>query len=231
MGLEIINQLKKKKNLTNEELSQLSGVPLGTLGKITSGVTKDPKLETLKALARVLGCTLEDFDDNKKDHLSSEEKTILKKYRVLDEHGKEIVGYILNKEYERILSYEDESQTEFTSISLYDMPASAGTGVFLDSNNYEMIDVPLNNITASASFAVRVKGDSMEPQYKDGDIVFVKIQPSVLEGEIGIFILNGEGYIKKCGNGRLISLNEKYNDIVLNDYDELYCKGKVIGKL
>jgi len=46
MGLEIINQRKKKKKLTNEELSVLSGVPKGTIDKITSGATKDPKLES-----------------------------------------------------------------------------------------------------------------------------------------------------------------------------------------
>lgn len=63
MGLEKINQLKKQKKLTNEELAALSGVPKGTIDKITSGATKDPKLETLKALARVLGCSLADFDD------------------------------------------------------------------------------------------------------------------------------------------------------------------------
>ena len=63
MGLEIINQLKKQKRMTNEDLALLSGVPKGTIDKITSGVTKDPKLETLKALARVLGCSLSDFDD------------------------------------------------------------------------------------------------------------------------------------------------------------------------
>ncbi len=63
MGLEKIAELKKKLGLTNEELSRLSGVPKGTIDKILSGVTKDPKLETLKAIARVLGCTLDDFDD------------------------------------------------------------------------------------------------------------------------------------------------------------------------
>ncbi len=71
MGLEIINQRKKMKKLTNEELSVLSGVPKGTIDKITSGATKDPKLETLKALARVLDCSLSDFDDSKKN-LSAE---------------------------------------------------------------------------------------------------------------------------------------------------------------
>lgn len=63
MGLEKINEYKKRLGLTTEELSRLSGVPVGTLNKILSGATKDPKLETLKAIARVLGLTLNDFDD------------------------------------------------------------------------------------------------------------------------------------------------------------------------
>ncbi len=63
MGLEKINEYKKRIGLTTEELSKLSGVPVGTLNKILSGATKDPKLETLKAIARVLGLTLNDFDD------------------------------------------------------------------------------------------------------------------------------------------------------------------------
>lgn len=64
MGLEKINEYKKKMGLTTEELSKLSGVPIGTLNKILSGATKDPKLETLKAIAKVLGLTLNDFDDD-----------------------------------------------------------------------------------------------------------------------------------------------------------------------
>ncbi|WP_312432716.1 helix-turn-helix domain-containing protein [Lacrimispora sp.] len=64
MGLEKIHEYKKKLGLTSAELSEISGVSLGTLNKILSGATKDPKLETLKAIARVLGLSLDDFDDN-----------------------------------------------------------------------------------------------------------------------------------------------------------------------
>lgn len=63
MGLEKIVEYKKKLGMTTEELSEKSGVPIGTLNKILSGATKDPKLETLKAIARVLGLSLDDFDD------------------------------------------------------------------------------------------------------------------------------------------------------------------------
>ena len=67
MGLDKIAIYKKKLNMTTEELSERSGVPVGTLNKILSGATKDPKLETLKAIAKVLGLTLNDFDDELSD--------------------------------------------------------------------------------------------------------------------------------------------------------------------
>ena len=54
MGLEKIAEYKKKMGLTTDELSQKSGVPIGTLNKILSGATKDPKLETLKSIAKFL---------------------------------------------------------------------------------------------------------------------------------------------------------------------------------
>lgn len=65
MGLEKIDIFKKERGLTNEELSKLSGVPKATIDKITSGATKDPKLETIKALVYCLGHTLDDLDDTK----------------------------------------------------------------------------------------------------------------------------------------------------------------------
>lgn len=64
MGLERIDQLKKERGWTNEQLATLSGVPKGTIDKITAGATKDPKLETIKAIARALECNISEFDDN-----------------------------------------------------------------------------------------------------------------------------------------------------------------------
>ena len=63
MGLEKIEEYKRRLGMTTAALAEKSGIPKGTLDKVLSGVTKDPKLETLKAIARVLGCTLADFDD------------------------------------------------------------------------------------------------------------------------------------------------------------------------
>jgi transcriptional regulator with XRE-family HTH domain len=63
MGLERINELRKQKRLNISELAARSGVPFGTISKICSGKTKDPQLETLKAIARVLDISIGEFDD------------------------------------------------------------------------------------------------------------------------------------------------------------------------
>lgn len=85
MGLEIISLLKKKLGLTTQQLSEMSGVPVGTLNKILNGTTLDPKLETLKALAKVLGCSLDDFDDKKQ---TNKQKIIISIFEKLNDIGK-----------------------------------------------------------------------------------------------------------------------------------------------
>lgn len=111
---------------------------------------------------------------------------------------------------------------------------SAGTGFELDEgDNWETIEIPDTPDARKADFAITIKGNSMEPIYFDGDIVLVKQQPTVELGEIGIFNIEDNGYIKKYGGDRLISLNAEYDDIILSDYDEdrIHCFGKVIGRV
>ena len=83
----LIQQKRRQAGLTIDELSERSGVPKGTLNKIINGVTRDPQLETVKALARALDCTLEDFDDSPRPRtLTQPEYALIQKYRRLDEH-------------------------------------------------------------------------------------------------------------------------------------------------
>lgn len=61
MGLEKIKEYKNQKGYTTKQLSELSGVPLGTINKIISGTTKNPQLAALSAIADALGCSVEEF--------------------------------------------------------------------------------------------------------------------------------------------------------------------------
>ena len=71
----------------------------------------------------------------------------------------------------------------------------------------------------------------MTPLFTDGQTVYVRQQQELENGDIGIFVLNGEAFCKKLDseNERLISLNPKYPPIVLGDYSDLRVVGKVVG--
>lgn len=127
---------------------------------------------------------------------------------------------------------EDEAdEDDYIYLDFPDLPVSAGTGIYLHDDHAEQIKVPANSKTLRANYALRVAGDSMEPRFHNGDIVLVETQPSVEIGEVGIFILNDEAYIKKYGGDCLISLNPKYEDIPIYTNDSFYCKGRVFAKL
>ncbi len=116
----------------------------------------------------------------------------------------------------------------------FSLPASAGRGIPLDGCEEEVIAVPVSALVPKADYVIRVSGDSMTPFYEDGDILLIKEQNYIEHGEVGIFCLNGEGFVKQLyrqdGDTRLISMNKKYPDVVIYDYDRLDCRGRVIGR-
>lgn len=234
---EIITLYRKEADLTIDELAAKSGVSKGAINKIISGETKAPTLDKMKALAKALGKTLNDFVEEPipiKSGLTKEEKSHIEKYRVLDTHGKKVVKHVLQDEYDRMTHIEVTTGAfGITSISLYDLAASAGTGEPLGNTYYTTkLELPYEKVPEDASFCLRVNGNSMEPAYSDGDIVFVKRQEEpVRVGEIGVFVLNGEGYIKQLGDHALLSFNPEYSPIQVGPFDGLRCEGKVLGKL
>lgn len=228
-----ISEIRKSKKMKIETLSQKSGVPISTLKKILSGATKDPQIDTIKAIARALECTLEDFDDNSNlKNYSAVEKKLIADYRKLDDHSKEVVQVVIRKELERNIpsepNYDNIIPIKKYQVPYYDMPVSAGTGNPLDEEYPEKVDLT-EQPPKGTDFIVRVSGDSMEPTYHNGDKLFVKEQPSIEIGEIGIFVVDGNAYVKELGVDRLISHNEKYSDIIINEYIRNECCGKVLG--
>ncbi|WP_407383914.1 helix-turn-helix transcriptional regulator [Ruminococcus sp.] len=117
-------------------------------------------------------------------------------------------------------------------IPFYETPVSACVGSWLsDDTPTEWITLPRNDETESADMILEIRGDSMQPRFYDNDKVLVKSSDSIMEGEIGVFILNGESYIKKMGKGCLISLNPSYEPIKIGRFDDIHCVGKVISTI
>lgn len=113
-------------------------------------------------------------------------------------------------------------------LRLYDTPVSAGLGNYLTDGGTSVIEVD-NTVPGNADYAVRVSGDSMVPRFVDQQIIFIHEQPSLDEGEIGIFCLNNQAYLKRLERGFLVSLNPAYEPIPVRDSDDLRVIGKVIG--
>lgn len=245
--LESIKRIKKEKRLTNESLSEISGISLGTLNKLLSGATTDPKLSTLTALSNAFSCSMDALLGLSSRTEDASLPDIMQKYCALDASGKETADYIINKEYDRLQSSkasmarstvrshrnpaELENARKVITLRLYSTAASAGTGSYLSDSDYTNISVYSNPTTDAADFAIRVRGNSMMPKYSDGDILLVSDRKSIDIGELGIFSVDGESYFKQYGGSRLISLNPDYSDIPLDTATSVTCFGKVIGKL
>lgn len=101
MRYQIINDRKRALNLTNAQLAEKANVTLSTLDKITSGSNDNPKFSTLQAIARVIGCTLDDFDDQHVQSISQEAERIAKVYDTLDAHGQRVISTLVDMEAER----------------------------------------------------------------------------------------------------------------------------------
>jgi phage repressor protein C with HTH and peptisase S24 domain len=142
------------------------------------------------------------------------------------------------KEYIQLLvksgNYVRENDTVIPTtreIRLFTLPASAGTGEFLDSDDYEIVEVG-NEVSPVADFGIRINGDSMEPRYINGQIVWVQQTEELVTGDIGIFYLEGNAYCKKLETGKngtyLHSLNPKYEPIRVTKENCFRVFGKVV---
>ena len=175
--------------------------------------------------------------------VKSNELEIIEKYRDLDPHGKKMVDFTLQEEWERSTAEPaPESNTPSATaktipmrfLSYYQRMASAGRGEYLFSDiPTEVIAVPDTPLSRKADFVIGVSGRSMEDTYFDGDKVLVEKTHDVPIGAIGIFIRGTECFIKEVGEDRLISHNEnkeQYPDII-PDERGIDTIGIVLGKV
>lgn len=126
--------------------------------------------------------------------------------------------------------YKPESRSsriiQFVEMPVSNLSVSAGTGAFLDEGSFEMVSFPVSSVPDGADFGVRVSGDSMEPVYHDGQIVWVKRCDRVNVGEVGIFIYDGEGYIKVYDEQEP---DEEQREVFSDSYGTMYMQPVMIS--
>ena len=226
-------------------------IPYSTLDSVFKRGLKNSGIDTTLKIFNALRLDIESINTGilkpvsitKTEGISEEEFSCIKKYRTLDRYGKNMVDNVLNLEFQRCTEQLQKEQT--ITFPLYDMgaeepvriiwlpeplqPAAAGYGQAADDETAEQIPVKYNETTRKADYIMRVSGDSMEPKIHDGDRILVRVQPSVEEGEIGVFIRDSECVIKVYRGDYLESLNPQYGNLPFRGFSE--CKGLVIGVL
>ena len=238
---QTLDKLMSERDVSAYKISKATGISDRLIGYWRKG-EKLPGAENLLTIANYFGISVDYLLTGKEkssptNQLTADEQELLDIYNSLSpkSQGRLRERAEVLAELETPIANEPEPEQEPTiQIKHSYYRVSAGTGFNLpEGDDWEMIDIPDTPEARRADFAITIKGNSMEPVYFDGDIVLVKQQPAVELGEIGIFNIENNGYIKKFGGDRLISLNDAYDDIILSEYDEdrNHCLGKVIGRV
>ncbi len=239
---ERIKKRRKELGLSADDLAERLGISRSTVYRYESGFIEKLPMDFLEPLSKALQTTPAYImgwkkEDNTKGTTPSPSEVdpdmfVLYMYKKLDtEDRAEIRGEM--KQMLKSDKYSGDAPVPVTylfSMPFYNIPVSAGTGEFLDSDDYEMLDLT-DEPPRGANFIVRVSGDSMEPTYHDGDKLFIKQQPNIEVGEIGIFMIDGNVYVKEFDSDGLISHNYKYDKIKFTEFENIRCYGKVVGKV
>lgn len=245
---EKIKEARKQKNLTQKQLADLIGAAHNSISDWENNKNK-PDPDTIELLCGALKITPNYLLASTEDDFSPKEKLLIKKYRLISTHspdGAVVVDTVLDREYaiaeklreqkeqlEKVQKMDMEVAEEivpFRIISYHQKLASAGNGqVVFEDGAVDRIQIPDIKKYKRVSYAIGVNGKSMEPLYHDGDILLIEPTCQVEIGEIGIFIVDGEAFVKKLGNGELISLNKGHGNIALTEYSN--CMGRVVDKL
>lgn len=225
----LLKQLRKTSAFSaNDVVNRLKeydiDISAKTLYGYESGLSM-PNADTFIALCKIYKC------DNPLDIFGSStinpsEQSLLEKYRDLDDHGKELVDLVLEKEHERCIASITEKPAALRIYTYMQKIAAAGNGFYFDDIPTETIEAPY---MPGADFIIGVSGDSMEPTYIDGDLVYVEKRQIIHSGEIGIFMIHNECYIKEVTDEGLKSHNPKYK-LIPGD-ESIQCIGKVLGKV
>lgn len=230
----LIREYRINAGMSQEELGFMIGVGKNAVGAWESGRSR-PDLNSISDLCHILNIPLAVFFGRTESELKGLNRDFLYKFRKLNNYNKKVILHEMSALLELQEEYvkEETPETVHQKIKLFinDAVAAAGFSPELPetSGQYALFDP--DPVVNEADEVIRVNGDSMEPMYSDGDLVFVKHVPSVREGEIGIFIHHNAGYIKQYMKDGLHSINPDYPVMRFTQEDQITCMGKVLGKV
>ncbi|VRI27752.1 phage transcriptional repressor [Streptococcus pneumoniae] len=217
-----IKEVRKSKKLTQKKLAELTGFKQNTISNHENG-NRQLDEKDIRIYAQALEVSPQYLFDLAKPSSIEIIPTTSPIQTIYDELEPPRQGKVLNYAKRQLKEQKNEEETKINEVSeairlysydYYDHPASAGTGQYLNDVRVERIELPVD---VDADFVIPIKGDSMEPDYHDGDLVFIQTSVDLNDGVIGVFNYNGDAYIKQLvideDQAYLHSLNPEYKDM------------------
>jgi len=234
IGLKI-KEFRDQRGLTQKELADLIEMGNTTIANYEKGF-RTPKKNTLFKIANALNVTIDDLFPILKQSDNSIIESVEEILSQLDPepYQRNVLTCAERqleeqKQAKKKLAEVHEVSVQYFAYNYYDQPVSAGTGQYLNEVQIETIQLP---VKVDADFVCPIYGDSMEPEYKSGDYVFVKLTVELPSGTVGVFDYEGEAYIKQLiiekDKAYLRSFNKKYKDIPINSGSDFRIIGKVV---
>nr|DAX61755.1 MAG TPA: Repressor protein CI [Caudoviricetes sp.] len=231
---ENIKRYRLQNGWTQQELGAKIGISKNAIGNYEKGF-RSPKKDTMFDLANAFNISIDDLFPPIQNSSSSNTSQIQSIY---DELNPPRQNKVLTYAEKQLKEQRNEEETKINEVSeaiqlysydYYDHPASAGTGQYLNDVRVEQIELPVD---IDADFVIPIKGDSMEPDYHDGDLVFIQTSVDLNDGVIGVFNYNGDAYIKQLvideDQAYLHSLNPAYKDMPITPDTDFRIIGEVV---
>jgi len=228
-----IKTFRKSAGFTQDELAKRLNTTKQTISRYEKGDRKANQ-DMLFELCDILGVSIDDFFPSQNDSSSNTPQI----QTIYDKLTPPRQNKVLTYAEKQLNEQRNEEETKINEVSeaiqlysydYYDHPASAGTGQYLNDVRVEQIELPVD---IDADFVIPIKGDSMEPDYHDGDLVFIQTSVDLNDGVIGVFNYNGDAYIKQLvideDQAYLHSLNPAYKDMPITPETDFRIIGEVV---
>lgn len=208
--------------LTLEEVGDIVGVGKSTVRKWEQGMISNMGRDKIVSISKALKISpLDILEIEAKDNI----------YTIYNQLNPTRQTKVYNFATDQLNEQRvEETPAIYHTVQVYSL-LSAGTGI-VDLDPTDTTEIELNGHVPPHDLAFEVRGDSMEPVFENGEIVFVKKTQDIHNGQIIAVQINEEAFIKKVyindDHMRLVSLNKEYEDIIANENDDIRIVGKVL---
>nr|WP_088850618.1 S24 family peptidase [Streptococcus pneumoniae] len=245
---ENITHFRKQRGITQKELAKEVGITASTMTDYMK-LRSAPSFGVIQKLADYFGVKKSDIDTTFKEEstnslldapdsltqqimdkivqlITPNKKIVLRTSEELLESQKNEEETKVNEVSENIIRLNDYRQTTYRRVTGV---VSAGSGSIQDDDLDMEVSFYEDEIPDDYDAIAYVVGNSMEPKIKNGDYLFIKNTQQVDYNTIGIFQVDGANYVKKLRQGYLESLNPDYEDIHLDESNDIRTIGEVVS--